>query len=150
VNAERIDALVHYFETLSPDAVDALPQHYAPHCRFVDPFNDVCGVEHVAAIFRHMFEQLDAPRFVVHDRVAEGRRVLLTWDFEFRFRRWQRGEIQRIHGASLLSFDAAGLVAVHRDYWDAAELYAKLPLIGPLMRLLKRQGRPRAPLSDNL
>jgi len=150
VNAERIDALVHYFETLNPDAVDALPQHYAPRCRFIDPFNDVCGVERVAAIFRHMFEQLDAPRFIVHDRVAEGQRVLLTWDFEFRFRRWRPGEIQRIHGASLLSFDAAGLVAVHRDYWDAAELYEKLPLIGALMRLLKRQGRPRAPLGEKL
>jgi hypothetical protein len=31
-------------------------------------------------------------------------------------------------------------VAVHRDYWDAAEeLYEKLPLLGSLMRFLKRQ-----------
>jgi steroid Delta-isomerase len=148
VNAERIDALVHYFETLDPDAIDALPQYYAAHCRFVDPFNDVCGVERVAAIFRHMFEQLDAPRFVVQDRLAEDRRVLLTWDFEFRFRRWRPGEGQRIHGASLLTFDAEGLVIMHRDYWDAAELYARLPLVGALMRLLKRQGRPQAPLGE--
>jgi len=150
VNTERIDALVHYFETLSPEAIEVLPRYYAPHCRFVDPFNDVCGVERVAAIFRHMFEQLDAPRFIVHDRVAESGRVLLTWDFEFRFRRWRSGDLQRIHGASLLTFDAAGLVVMHRDYWDAAELYEKLPGIGLLMRLLKRQGRPQAPLGDKL
>ena len=35
----------------------------------------------------------------------------------------------------------AGRVAEHRDYWDAAgELYARLPLIGPPMRLLLRMG----------
>jgi hypothetical protein len=31
-------------------------------------------------------------------------------------------------------------VVWHRDYWDAAgELYAKLPLVGPLMRFLARR-----------
>jgi len=148
VKAGRVDALVRYFETLCPETVAALPQYYAPECRFIDPFSDVRGVAHVAAIFSHMFEQLDAPRFIVRDRVAEGSRLLLTWDFEFRFRRWRRGETQRIHGASLLGFDDAGLVAMHRDYWDAAELYEKLPGIGLLMRLLKRQGRPQAPLDE--
>lgn len=145
MNAQVIDALVHYFETLSPETVDALPQYYAQECRFVDPFSDVRGVERVAAIFRHMFDQLDAPRFIVRERVAEGSRLLLTWDFEFRFRRWRPGETRRIHGASLLTLDAGGLVTVHRDYWDAAELYEKLPGLGLLMRALKRRGRPPAP-----
>jgi hypothetical protein len=31
-------------------------------------------------------------------------------------------------------------VAVHRDYWDAAEeLYEKLPVVGSLMRWLKKR-----------
>ena len=48
--------------------------------------------------------------------------------------------MQRIHGATLLRFDADGRISEHRDYWDAAgELYAKLPLIGPLMRWLKHR-----------
>lgn len=145
MNSERIDALVRYFETLTPGTVAQLPRVYATDCRFVDPFNDVCGRERVAAIFRHMFDQLDAPRFIVHERVTEGARVLLTWDFEFHFRRWRAGEAQRVHGASLITFDDAGLVALHRDYWDAAELYENLPAIGNLMRFLKRQGRPQAP-----
>jgi steroid Delta-isomerase len=150
VNPERIDALVHYFETLNPETIALLPGYYAAECRFVDPFNDVRGAGRVAAIFRHMFKQLDEPRFIVRDRVAEASRVLLTWDFGFRFRRWRRGEMQCIHGASLLTFDAAGLILVHRDYWDASELYEKLPAIGLLMRLLKRQGRPQAPPDNSI
>lgn len=146
MNAQRIDALVRYFETLTPQSLEELPRHYAADCHFRDPFNDVRGRDAVAAIFRHMFAALEGPRFVVRERVAEGPRVLLTWDFEFRFRSFRPDVVQRIHGASLITFDGAGLVAVHRDYWDAAEeLYEKLPVVGALMRLLKRKGRPKAP-----
>jgi steroid delta-isomerase len=143
---DRVDAVVNFFETLTPKTVAELPRFYAADCRFKDPFNDVHGLDALGAIFRHMFDQLEAPRFIVRERVVDQSRVLLTWDFEFRFRRWQPRVTQRIHGASLLTFDAAGLVAAHRDYWDAAEeLYEKLPGIGALLRLLKRQGRPAAP-----
>ena len=39
-----------------------------------------------------------------------------------------------------LVFNEQGLVTMHRDYWDAAEeLYEKLPLLGGLMRWLKRR-----------
>ncbi len=144
---EQVDALVRYFETLTPRSVAELPRYYAADCRFRDPFNDVRGLPALAAIFHHMFERLDAPRFIVRERVVDAPRVLLTWDFEFRFRGWRPQLMQHIHGASLITFDGAGLVAVHRDYWDAAEeLYEKLPLLGPLLRLLKQQGRPKAPL----
>lgn len=140
---QRTDALVHFFETLDPQSVDRLPQFYAADCRFVDPFNDIRGTAALTTVFQHMFDQLEAPRFIVRERLIEGSRVFLTWDFEFRFRRWQPQVLQRIQGSSLLLFDAAGLVSEHRDYWDAAGgLYEKLPVIGGLMRWLKRQGRP--------
>ena len=86
-----------------------------------------------------MFVALDSPRFVVRDIVAEGDQCFLTWDFLFRFRRFSRDE-QIVHGGSHLRFDAQGRVALHRDYWDAAEeLYEKLPGIGAFMRFLKRR-----------
>jgi len=142
---DRVEALVHFFETLSPQSVSGLQRFYAEDCHFKDPFNDVRGLDALAVIFRHMFDQLEVPRFIVRERVIEMPRALLTWDFEFRFRRWQPQVTQRIHGASLLTFDDTGLVMLHRDYWDAAEeLYEKLPGIGALMRLLKRQARPAA------
>ena len=144
---QRVDALVRYFETLTPQSVAGLSKYYAADCRFRDPFNDVRGIAAAQAVFHHMFERLDTPRFLVRERVVDAPRVMLTWDFEFRFRGWQPHKMQRIHGASLITFDADGLVAVPRDYWDAAEeLYEKLPLLGPLLRLLKQQGRPKAPL----
>jgi ketosteroid isomerase-like protein len=132
--------LARYFETLSPDTVRAVAEHYAADARFKDPFNDVVGLAAIQHIFEHMFAQLEQPRFVVTGQVVQGAQCFLTWEFHFGFKRFQRGQSQVILGASHLVFSGAGLVTLHRDYWDAAEeLYEKLPLVGSLMRWLKRR-----------
>jgi hypothetical protein len=63
----------------------------------------------------------------------------MTWVFLFRQARLGPTE-QCIHGCTHFHFGADGRVTRHRDYWDAAEeLYEKLPLVGALMRLLRRR-----------
>ena len=138
--AAALDAVVQWFEHLTLESVRTLSKHYAADARFKDPFNDVTGVPAIEAIFIHMFEALIAPRFVVTDRVAQGTQCFLTWEFRFAFRNFHQGREQVILGASHLVFDAECKVHLHRDYWDAAEeLYEKLPLVGSLMRWLKRR-----------
>lgn len=135
-------ALEAAFVGLRPDTVDRLREFYAPQAGFRDPFNEVRGVDAIVRIFEHMFEQLEAPRFVVLDRAVDGDVAWLTWNLEYRLR--GRPRDRRIHGASRLRFDAAGRVAEHRDYWDAAEeLYETLPLLGALLRRIR--ARLRAP-----
>ena len=135
----RVGRLVALYEGLKPADLPALRGVYADDAHFKDPFNAVQGVAAIARIFGHMFRTLDGPRFQVLTAVAEGDSVFLTWDFHFR-RRGQRGAAMCIHGASHVRFNAQGQVAMHRDYWDAAEeLYEKLPLLGVLMRWLKRR-----------
>jgi ketosteroid isomerase-like protein len=138
----RTARVVSAFEHLRPDTIEHLLALYADHAAFKDPFNDVQGREAIGRVFRHMFEALHQPRFDVCVAATQGDHAFLTWDFHFQTRR--SGEAMRIHGATYLQFDAQGLVQAHRDYWDAAEeLYAKLPLLGPLMRWL--QGKLRTP-----
>ena len=135
----RVQAVVALFESLAPADLPSLRGVYAADARFKDPFNSVQGLPAIARIFQHMFRQLDAPHFTVRDIVGEGDALFLTWDFDFRTR-GQGARAMRIHGASHLLFGTGGQVTMHRDYWDAAEeLYEKLPLIGALMRWLKRR-----------
>lgn len=135
----RVQRLVQAFETLSPADLARLGEVYAPDAVFKDPFNEVRGVPAIAAIFEHMFRSLEAPRFVVHEAVAAGEQCFLTWDMHYRMKRFVRGE-QTIRGATHVRFAADGRVALHRDYWDAAEeLYEKLPAVGAAMRWLKRR-----------
>lgn len=138
-----VDRIVTFFEQLTPASVAELPQLYDAQARFKDPFNDVTGLPAISHIFTHMFVQLENPRFVVTQRVVQEQQVFLTWAFHFCFRRFKRGRPQVILGGTHLVLSAQGLITLHRDYWDAAEeLYEKLPLLGGLMRWLKRQAKP--------
>lgn len=135
----RARRVIEAFETLTPQTLEDIEALYTPDAHFKDPFNAVQGQPAIRRIFGHMFEALDAPRFEVRDAIVEGDQAFLTWDFVFRMRRWRGGE-QRIHGGSHLRFAPDGRIAVHRDYWDAAEeLYEKLPALGALMRWLRRR-----------
>lgn len=134
-----LDRVRAYFEQVSPAALSRLGEIYADDAYFKDPFNEVRGVAEIRRVFEHMFVQLAEPRFVIRDTVAQGADAFLTWDFRFRLRRFRDGE-QLIRGASHLRFAPDGRVCFHRDYWDAAEeLYEKLPVLGGLMRWLKRR-----------
>lgn len=138
-----VERVVSFFEHLQPADLARLDRVYAQGARFKDPFNDVTGLPGIRRIFEHMFASLHEPHFVVSGRVAQkgqGQQAVLLWDFHFRFKSVRPKEWQCIHGATHLCFDTEGLVTLHRDYWDAAEeLYEKLPLLGGLMRWLKRR-----------
>lgn len=133
-----IDALVAWFEALSPESVQRIGEFYSTDAYFKDPFNEVIGIESVRQVYAHMFEQVAEPRFRVTERVLAANGAMLTWDFTFRFK--PGAALMTVRGASHLRFDAVGKIASHRDYWDTAEeLYAKIPLLGALMRALRRR-----------
>jgi ketosteroid isomerase-like protein len=141
---ETVDALVQAFENLKPTDMTTLSDWYAPEARFKDPFKEVQGVAAIAAVFTHMFETLHEPRFVVTERIVQGQQCFLVWDFLFRFKSMDSETTQCIRGGSHLQFvpsdDGVWRISLHRDYWDAAEeLYEKLPLLGGLMRWLKKR-----------
>lgn len=135
----RAQKIVALFERLTPAELPQLAGIYTADARFKDPFNEVQGVAAITRIFEHMFSALESPRFVIRDVVVQGDQCFLSWDFVFCLRR-DRGAAQLIRGATHLQLAPDGRIAVHRDYWDAAEeLYEKLPVVGALMRWLKRR-----------
>ena len=136
--AAALARVAQFYASLSVASLPQLTTIYAPGASFKDPFNDVRGHAAILHIFEHMFAQLEQPRFFIGSQFARDGEAFLTWEFTFRMKR--RGSAaQCIRGASHLRFASDGLVTMHRDYWDAAEeLYEKLPLLGSLMRWLKR------------
>ncbi len=137
-----LQRLIEFFEHLTPQRLTDIDSIYADLAGFKDPFNEVQGTPAIRAIFEHMFRSLHEPRFVVTGQVLQGDQAFLTWDFHFRFQRFDTTTVQTIRGASHLVFGPDGRVTLHRDYWDAAEeLYEKLPWVGGLMRWLKRRAR---------
>ena len=139
VNDPAVQRIVAFFEGLSPADLPRMAAIYTEDALFKDPFNQVAGVAAIQRIFEHMFVSLDGPRFVIRDAIVQGNQCFLSWDFSFRMKRFSREE-QVVRGGSHLRLAADGRISEHRDYWDVAEeLYEKLPVLGALMRWLKRR-----------
>ena len=135
----RVQRVIDFFERLQASDVQRMAELYLDDAFFKDPFNEVHSRAGIERIFAHMFTALDGPRFEIRDVVLQGDQCFLTWDFRFRMKRFARDE-QLIRGASQIRFASDGRIALHRDWWDAAEeLYEKLPVVGGLMRWLKRR-----------
>ncbi len=138
--SHALESLVNYWQTLTPASVAAIATVYADEATFRDPFNSVHGIENIRHIFADMFVRLVDPRFTILETIEQPHGALLIWDFDFRLKSLKPNQTRRIHGTSHVRFGPDGRVVYHRDYWDAAgELYEELPVVGTLMRWLKRK-----------
>lgn len=137
---QAIDRFAILFESFSPADIERLEQWYMPDAHFGDPFSEVRGLPALRAVYRHMFEALDTPRFTVLHRAQAERDCFLLWEFDFGL----RGKRHQLRGVSHLQLSPDGRIAAHRDHWDSAELYECFPGLGALMRWLRRRAGPPA------
>lgn len=140
--SKSIDAYAHFFETLTEETLGGLRDHVTQDVHFTDPFNDVTGIDAMQSIFKHMFEKVDTPAFKVTHRALsnEDDRVwFLRWRLTGRLPALLGGDWD-VTGMSELHLALDGRVSAHIDYWDSGQkFYELLPLIGPVIRLLRRR-----------
>ncbi len=129
-----------FFETLTPAGVEGARALVTADMRFKDPFNDVRGVDRVVRLLAKMFEDAAEIRFKMLEIVGTDEVWFLHWEFSCRPRMMGGRTPWLIPGVSRITIDpASGLIAEHVDYWDAGEyLYERLPIVGRLIRLIKR------------
>ena len=135
--------IIDWFETLTPERLAEANRIYTEDAWFKDPFNEVRGIGAIRQVFAHMYQQVEQPRFAVSAQFLDGRNAMLVWRFSFRNQgAGPQSALTVIHGSSQLQLAEDGRIAWHRDYWDTGEeLYAKLPLLGVLIRWLQRKLR---------
>jgi steroid delta-isomerase len=143
ITAEAVARVVKLYNHLKPADLAKLNTFYASRAWFKDPFNEVVGVRSITRIFEHMFRTVVEPRFEVLETVTQPQQSFLTWNFHFRLKNYSPHWIC-VRGSTHLKFDESGLIIYHRDYWDTGEeFFAKMPMVGWLMRWLQVQGRAR-------
>ena len=132
----RFSDIAHWFQTLSPETLERVGEIYAQEAEFIDPFNQLAGLASVRAVYQHMFDTLEHPRFVILTKVVDERQAFMTWNFLFEC----RGQVQQISGCTQFKLNDQGLIVLHRDYWDAAQqVYEKIPLLGSVLRMIRRK-----------
>ena len=118
---------IDLFNKLSTDNINEFDNLISKDIIFVDPFNNIKGINSFKNIFYHMFENIKEPRFVILDYSIIKQRVFLKWKMTFiAFK-----SLQTIEGMSELILNDAGKVVSHTDYWDSLNgLFVKIPFIG--------------------
>jgi hypothetical protein len=135
-NQTTLAAYARLYESLSRERLEDLRPLVAADVRFKDPFNDVRGVDAMIRVMAAMF-RLGTPHFEIVDQATSGRAGYIVWRYTT-----DRGNPRAwvIDGMTELHFDAQGRIAAHIDHWDAAEqVYEKLPVLGGILRLIKRR-----------
>ncbi len=140
MNVPTLPGLAAYldaFATLTPDRLPVLMACFAETAEFEDPFNRVRGRSAIERVFAHGFRQCPALRFEIEEVavVTDLPVALIVWQFVC----GDAGGLM-IHGVSRVVFGQDGLVQSHVDYWDpAAQLYERVPVLGALMRAIRRR-----------
>lgn len=133
------EILSSFFETLNREVtIEEFGTIYDDVVTFKDPFNEVKGIRAVYAIFEHMYQTLDNPRFFIKEYIEKENVAYVKWDFIYTFKGGKNEN--RFQGVSRLQMNTQGKVVSHVDFWDAAEhIYEKMPLLGSALRFIKRK-----------
>ncbi len=137
--ARREQVLAAYVALFNapPGTREQLRGMVSEQTRFVDPFNELVGLDAIHALLRDFAGRVSSPRFEVLHRAWDGDVCLLRWRMQGRvglIGDWQ------VPGVSELHFDSSDRICAHIDHWDAAgHLYERLPVVGALFRWLRRR-----------
>lgn len=138
ISQEAVADYITFFEGLTREDLGRFDTVFAADARFSDPFNDARGVAAVRRVFEKMFDDVDHHSFKVLDHAVTGNRAYLNW--EFRIVPKGKSAEWRIDGMSTIDFREDGKVTAHIDHYDAAsQIYEKIPLLGALMKALRRR-----------
>jgi steroid Delta-isomerase len=138
-----IEQFIRAAETLSIDSVETLGSFYSLDCEFTDPFQTVHGRDAVVGVYRDMFLHLHEPKFCnvrllgLPKTAGRGQEFVLAWEFSFSLS--AKAPRQRIPGCSFLTLNEDLQIVRHFDYWDASALMQALPLVGPVVRFVRKK-----------
>tara|TARA_B100000282_G_C31472924_1_gene372145 strand:- start:93 stop:518 length:426 start_codon:yes stop_codon:yes gene_type:complete len=132
MNKNFVKNYINLFSNLSPENINEFDNLISKDIIFVDPFNNIKGVNAFKNIFYHMFENVTDPKFLIVDYSISKKRVYLKWKMTF----FAFKSLQTIEGMSELLLNDVGKIVSHVDYWDSLNgLFIKIPLIGFFYKL---------------
>jgi hypothetical protein len=131
-------AYADFFEGLTPEQVPDLSRLAAPDVHFRDPLTEGHGIDALERAVRAIFTAMDDPQVKIGTIATAGRTIFIVWTVTFR-RKGRRNE-WTIQGVAELEVGAQDRIVRHFNYWDAAgQLYEHVPVLGSLMRTIRRQ-----------
>lgn len=135
-----IQRYADFFASMTEKDVARLGDIMTEDVHFRDPFNDIYGLSGVQKTFNDMYHALIDPLFSITNVTSGNQNIdYMNWELNVRPRRAPK-KFWIIQGVSGVRFSPGKKAFEHIDYWDAGEgFYEKLPLLGGVLRLIKRR-----------
>lgn len=140
ISQQQIDAFAQGFASLNSDNLERLAELYHPEVQFTDPLHQVHGLAALEAYCSNLYSNLKSVRFEFSQcSPVDDEQALLCWTLYYRHPRLAGGREVSVPGVSQVWLRDAKVYR-HRDHYDAgALLYEHIPLLGSVIRLLKRR-----------
>ncbi len=139
--AELLQQLKGFYQDMTLDRLEQLPQFYDQHVSFTDPVQQVQGIDQLMRYFRHSLENVHYCRFVFQHELASPQQAYLSWQMQFAHPKLQQGNDIVLPGVTRLTFSSDGSrILTHTDHYDmGAMLYEHLPLLGWLTSKVRQR-----------
>lgn len=136
----HLERFIEVYHQLDQNNLERLTEIYAPEIRFIDPAHEISGRDNLSHYFSALYANISTIDFSFERQLQEADQAVLVWVMTFRHPRLAGGKPISVPGCSWLSFNSQGQALEHRDYFDlGAMLYEQLPLLGRMVRSIKRR-----------
>lgn len=127
-----INNYLNLFSNLNKENIKKFDDLVVKDIIFIDPFNNIKGLDNFKNIFYHMFDTVEEPKFDIVDYAQNKDHIFLKWKMTF----YAFKASQTIEGMSDITLNKEGKVISHLDYWDSLNgIFIKLPFIGLLYKI---------------
>lgn len=132
-----VDRFMAAFSAFDPTRPFPVDEVYAPDVRFEDPAHLVEGRQALLAYFARLNRNLRQIRFDFDEPLRADGRAALAWRMTLSLKVGPRKPVEVV-GASFLAHDDAFVTHQHDHFDLGALVYEHVPLLGSVVRGLKR------------
>ena len=148
--SQLIEQLKESYHHLDVASIPKLRSCYDDNVFFIDPVNEIAGLDALLSHFQSLYENLIYCRFHFHDEAQciVDSECFLQWTMEFQHARLNRAKTISVTGISHLKFNKR--VYYHKDWYDlGAMVYEHVPVVGGVIKLIKKKQASKKTRENN-
>ena len=139
IEKQAVERFKSFYAVFSADIIKKDVRNlYAGNAYFRDGYQEVQGRDAIESYFLKSAETIHECTFDIQDVSVHDGNYYFRWVMHLTTKRWKDEPITTV-GMSHVRFDRTGLVTFHQDYWDTSVIYEKVPIMGSVIRWIKRQ-----------
>ncbi|MDA0147280.1 nuclear transport factor 2 family protein [Vibrio sp. LaRot3] len=132
-------AVSELYKQLDGEHLHLLEDIYHSDVVFEDAAHRIEGRESLYRYFENLYQNVHSCVFHISETHQSGNKGFIVWVMDLQHPKLNAGRAISVHGVTHLTF-ADQKVIHHRDYFDLGEmLYEQLPLLGSVVRAIKRR-----------